>query len=194
VVGWYQGGAEFGPRALGNRSILADPRSAGVRDFINGKVKFREDFRPFAPSVLAEDTSDYFDCDTASPHMLLVAPVRPEWRDKIPGVVHQDNSARIQTVTEDANPLYYKLLTAFKKQTGIGLVLNTSLNRRGQPIAETPDDALALFLYSDMHVLVIGDYVVTKLPGFDARLNALKNIIAQNKAKELVGQMIAAGN
>ena len=174
VVGWFQDGSEFGPRALGNRSILADPRVAGVRDFINAKVKFREDFRPFAPSVLAEDAAIYFDCDYESPHMLLIAPVRPEWRDVIPAVVHRDNSARIQTVTREVNPTYFDLITAFKEKSGIGVLLNTSLNRRGTPIVESPDDALWLFARSNLHLLVIGDYIVRKLPNFEARLKIVE--------------------
>jgi carbamoyltransferase len=184
VVGWFQGGSEFGPRALGNRSILADPRLAAVRDHINAKVKFREDFRPFAPSVLAEDCAEYFDCTYGSPHMLLTAPVRDRWRDAIPAVVHVDGSARIQTVTEAANPLYYRLLAAFKAQTGIGMLLNTSLNRRGMPIVETPEDALMLFLYSGIDILVLGNHVVHKPADFETRMAAFGKMVAQASARK----------
>jgi carbamoyltransferase len=190
VVGWFQGRSEFGPRALGNRSILADPRIADIRDYINAKVKFREDFRPFAPSVLAQDCSIYFDCDYDSPHMLLTAPVRPEWREAIPAVVHRDHSARIQTVTRDSNPLYYDLLTSFKEKTGISILLNTSLNRRGTPIVETPEDAVMLFIYSGLDVLVIGDYVVTKPADFDARLAQFTAAVAQQSAKKTYQRLL----
>ena len=184
VVGWFQGGAECGPRALGDRSILADPRLPQVRDRINAQVKFREDFRPFAPSVLAEDAAIYFDCDYASPHMLLTAPVRPEWRDRIPAVVHQDGSARIQTVTAEANPLYYRLLELFKDKTGIGMLLNTSLNRRGIPIVETPEDAMMLFLYCGLDVLFIGTVMLTKPADFAARMAAFDKMLAEAAAKK----------
>jgi carbamoyltransferase len=164
TVGWFQDGAEFGPRALGHRSILADPRRAEMRDFINSRIKFREDFRPFAPSVLAEDVSVYFECDYESPYMILIAPVRPEWREVIPSVVHQDNSARIQTVTASVSPRYHELLRAFKEITGISVLLNTSFNRRGMPIVETPEQALDFFLNCDLDVLVLDNYIVQKLP------------------------------
>lgn len=182
IVGWFQGGSEFGPRALGNRSILADPRIAGMRDKINAKVKFREDFRPFAPSVLAEDCAIYFDCKTQSPHMLLTAPVRPQWRQAIPAVLHQDQSARIQTVTRDSNPLFHELLTSFKQKTGIGLLLNTSFNRRGTPIVETPDDALVMFLYSAIDVLFLGDHVVRKPPDFARKMAEFNTLVARSAA------------
>lgn len=170
VVGWFQGGSEFGPRALGNRSILADPRRASLRDHINANIKRREDFRPFAPSVLAEDASIYFECEYRSPHMLLVAPVREEWRSKIPSVVHCDGSARIQTVTRDFNPLYYDLLVAFKERTGLGILLNTSLNRRGMPIVETPAQAVEFLITSALDYLVMGEHVIEKtgIPAVEA--------------------------
>jgi carbamoyltransferase len=192
VVGWFQGGSEFGPRALGNRSILADPRLPHIRDHINAKVKFREDFRPFAPSVLAEDCATYFDCDYDSPHMLLTAPVRPEWRGVIPAVMHKDHSARIQTVTRDGNPLYYALLAAFKEKTGIGLLLNTSLNRRGMPIVETPDDAMMLFIYSAIDVLVMEEYVVCKPPDFEARMAKFSALVAQHTARRTFQKVLNA--
>jgi carbamoyltransferase len=162
IVGWFQGGAEFGPRALGNRSILADPRRADMRDRINRDVKDREDFRPFAPSVLAEDMSVYFDCDVESPYMLYVAPVRERWRSVLPSVVHQDGSARIQSVRREFNARYYELLAAFKAITGLGVLLNTSLNKRGMPIVETPEQAVDLFRQSALDVLVLGTTVLTK--------------------------------
>jgi len=190
VVGWFQGKSEFGPRALGNRSILADPRIADIRDYINAKVKFREDFRPFAPSVPAQDCRIYFDCDYDSPHMLLTAPVRLEWRATIPAVVHSDHSARIQTVTRDSNPLYYDLLTSFKEKTGISVLLNTSLNRRGMPIVETPEDAIMLFIYSGLDVLVIGNYVVRKPPDFDVRMANFTAAVAQQSARKTYQKLL----
>jgi len=162
IVAWFQDGAELGPRALGSRSILADPRKPEMRTIINSSIKFREDFRPFAPSVLQEDVSQYFDCDYDSPYMILIAPVRPEWRNVIPSVVHEDHSARIQTVTQFVSPKYYQLLTTFKKITGISVLLNTSFNRKGMPIVETPEQAIHFFLNCDLNVLVIGNYVIYK--------------------------------
>jgi carbamoyltransferase len=164
IVGWFQDGSEFGPRALGHRSILADPRKPETRNFINSNIKFREDFRPFAPSVLLEDVGAYFDCNYESPYMILTAPVRPEWREIIPSVVHQDQSARIQTVTQSLSPKYYQLLREFKKITGISVLLNTSFNRKGMPIVETPEQAIQFFLSCDLDVLVLGNYIVFKLP------------------------------
>jgi carbamoyltransferase len=161
VVGWFHEQSEFGPRALGSRSILADPRRT-IKEHINSKIKFREDFRPFAPSVLAEDARLYFDCDYESPYMLLVAPVRKEWKDVIPSVVHRDGTARLQTVSESDYPLYYRLLRAFKDRTGIGVLLNTSFNKRRMPIVETPDHAIAFFLACGLDMLVIGNYLVHK--------------------------------
>jgi len=162
VVGWLQGGAEFGPRALGHRSILADPRNPGIRDHINARIKFREDFRPFAPSVMAEESALYFDCDYESPYMILIAQVREEWRDKIPSVIHRDDSARIQTVTAESDAKYYRLLKSFKAVTGISVLLNTSFNKRGMPIVETPEQALDFYLDCDLDVLVLNNYVISK--------------------------------
>jgi carbamoyltransferase len=192
IVGWFQGGSECGPRALGNRSILADPRLPDVRDRINAEVKFREDFRPFAPSVMAEDAQIFFDCDYSSPHMLLTAPVRPQWRDVIPAVVHQDGSARIQTVTADDNPLYYQLLQAFKEKTGIGVLLNTSLNRRGIPIVETPEDAMMMFIYSGLDVLVVNNFIVHKPPDFEARIAAFNKMLAEAAAQKTFKKAMSA--
>ena len=162
VIGWFQQGAEFGPRALGHRSLLADPRRAKMRDFINREIKFREDFRPFAPSVLREAAGEFFDMEHESPHMILVAPTRPQWRDKIPAVVHEDGSARVQTVTEEAAPLYAQLLRDFGAITSIPILLNTSLNRRGQPIVERPEQALDLLLQTAMDALVLERFIVWK--------------------------------
>lgn len=161
VLAMFQDGSEFGPRALGHRSILADPRQLDMKNFINKKIKFREDFRPFAPSVLLEDVSTYFDCDYESPYMILVAQTKPEWIKKIPSVVHKDDSARIQTVTKDMAPKYYSLLKEFKKFTGISVLLNTSFNCRGMPIVETPKDAVDFFKkVRALDVLIIGNYIV----------------------------------
>lgn len=192
VVGWFQDGAEFGPRALGNRSILADPRAPAIRDHINTRVKFREDFRPFAPSVLAEDSGLYFSGGYDSPHMLLTAEVRAEWRDRIPAVVHRDHSARIQTVRREDNARYYDLIAAFKQRTGIGLLLNTSLNRRGTPIAETPEDAVLLFLFSGFDMLVIGDMIVVKPEDFASRIAEFNRAVAQASANATFKKALAS--
>lgn len=171
VVAWFQDGSEFGPRALGNRSILADPRRENMRDYINHEIKLREEFRPFAPSVLLEDVKEYFDLEQEeSPYMILVGQTKPEWRQKIPSVVHVDGSARIQTVTKELTPKYYELLKEFKKLTGISVLLNTSLNCRGMPIVETPEDALQFFCESKIDVLVIHDYIVLKPPKTKGRI------------------------
>jgi carbamoyltransferase len=161
VVGWFQGRMEFGPRALGGRSILADPRDPKMRDTLNQKIKFREGFRPFAPSVLADKSPDWFDIDCESPYMLLVAQVR-EGKRYIPSVTHVDNSARLQTVTRESNPLYYDLIVAFEKQTGVPVIINTSFNVRGEPIVCTPHDAYLCFMRTNMDNLVMGHYLLEK--------------------------------
>jgi carbamoyltransferase len=161
VVGWFQGRMEFGPRALGGRSILADPRDAKMRDTLNMKIKFREGFRPFAPSVLADRNAEWFDIDCDSPYMLLVAQVR-EGKRVIPSVTHVDGSARIQTVTREANPLYYDLILEFDKLTGVPVIINTSFNVRGEPIVCTPHDAYLCFMRTNMDYLVIGPYLLDK--------------------------------
>ena len=190
VVGWFQGKSEFGPRALGNRSILADPRSAHVRDYINGEVKFREDFRPFAPAVLAEDSHIYFDTDDESPYMLLVAPVRAEWREQIASVTHKDGSARLQTVTRESNPDFYCLLEEFKRRTSLGMLLNTSFNRRRMPIVETPQQAIDFFMECGLDALVIGNYIVRKTareirmkPVRDLFNNEISQCLERNRPK-----------
>lgn len=162
VVGWCQGQMEFGPRALGNRSILGDPRDPTIPDTINGKVKFRESWRPFAPSVLVEHTAQWFDPPISSPYMLMSVSVLPEKRADVPAITHVDGSARVQTVTKSHNPLYYRLIERFLELTGVPMVLNTSLNIKGEPIARTPDDAVRCFTDSDLDVLFLGDVVMWK--------------------------------
>jgi len=182
VVGWFEGPMEFGPRALGARSIIGDARSPKMQETMNLKIKFRESFRPFAPSVLAEKASEYFDIDIESPYMLLVAPVKDEIRremneeeqnlfgiDKlhvvrsdIPAVTHVDYSARIQTVNPKTNPLYYKMIAKFNEKHGCGVIINTSFNVRGEPIVCTPDDAYMCFMRTDMDYLVMGGFLLDK--------------------------------
>ena len=163
VIAWYQEGSEFGPRALGHRSILANPTRLDIRNYVNRKVKSREDFRPFAPSVLEEDLSIYFDCKTASPYMLMVVPIRKEWIDKLPGIVHKDGSARVQVVSKKLNPIYYRLISLFKKITGLSVILNTSLNDRGMPIVETPENAIELYNKKlSLDYLIIGNLIITR--------------------------------
>ena len=182
VVGWFNGRMEFGPRALGARSILGDPRSPRMQAQMNIKIKFREGFRPFAPSVLRERVSDYFELDRDSPYMLLVAPVaesrqipmteeqRRLWgidqlnvpRSDIPAVTHIDYSARIQTVTREVSPDYYDLLKAFESLTGCPVVVNTSFNVRGEPIVCTPQDAYRCFMRTHIDLLVLGPFVLSK--------------------------------
>jgi carbamoyltransferase len=182
IVGWFQGKMEFGPRALGSRSIIGDPRSPKMQAQMNIKIKFREGFRPFAPSVLRERVSDYFEMDCDSPYMLLVAPVKKErqipmtadqrrmWgidklnvpRSDIPAVTHIDYSARVQTVTRDTNPEYYDLIKRFDELTGCPVVVNTSFNVRGEPIVCTPEDAYRCFMRTDMDCLVVGSLLMEK--------------------------------
>lgn len=166
VIGWFQGRFEWGPRALGNRSILADPRSADMKDLVNTKIKFREPFRPFAPSVLADKSEEYFDLPCANKHMptrfmLLVVPVKEEQQDSIPAVSHL-GSARIQTVYNEDNPLYYKLIENFGYATGIPVLLNTSFNVRGEPIVNTPENAIDTFLDSGIDTLILGNHIINK--------------------------------
>ena len=182
VVGWFQGRMEFGPRALGGRSIIGDPRSAKMQSVMNLKIKYRESFRPFAPSVLAERVSDYFEHDRSSPYMLMVAPLRehlrvpltPEQqnlfgidrlnlkRSELPAITHVDNSARIQTVHADTNPRFYGLLKAFEQRTGCGVLVNTSFNVRGEPIVGSPEDAFRCFMRTEMDYLVVENYLLAK--------------------------------
>jgi carbamoyltransferase len=182
AVGWFQGRMEFGPRALGNRSILADPRSRDMQKTLNLKVKYRESFRPFAPAVLAEDAADWFELDRASPYMLLVADVArgrrlasnsadcelsgldrlKALRSEIPAVTHVDYSARVQTVHRETNPRFHGLLSAFKRKTGCPVLVNTSFNVRGEPIANTPEDAFRCLMGTEIDMLVIGNCVLHK--------------------------------
>jgi carbamoyltransferase len=191
VGGWFQGRMEFGPRALGNRSIIGDPRNPEMQKRLNLKIKFREGFRPFAPSVLDDDAAAYFDLDRPSPYMLLVTPVREDRqqplpadyaerpmydrlyfvRSDLPAITHVDYSARIQTVSRTANPRYWSLIDAFKRLTGCAVLVNTSFNVRGEPIVCTPDEAYRCFMRTEMDFLVMGDYVLDKQdqPPFEER-------------------------
>jgi carbamoyltransferase len=162
ILGWFQGRMEFGPRALGSRSILADPRDPEMNAKVNNAVKFREWWRPFAPSMLSEVASEYLESATDSPFMILTAQVRPEKRSIIPSVTHVDGSARPQTVERDLNPLYWNLIREFGERTGVPVVMNTSFNLRGEPIVCTPTDAIRTFFSSGMDALVMGNYVVEK--------------------------------
>ena len=197
VVGWFQGKMEFGPRALGGRSIIADPRRIDMQKKLNLKIKYRESFRPFAPSVLAEDASSYFDLKGNSPYMLLVQPINEERREELPSnyfelplreklavkrselpaITHIDFSARVQTVHKDTNPRYWNLINAFKERTGCPMVINTSFNVRGEPIVCTPEDAYRCFMNTEMDYLVIGDYVFSKKdqPEWAARITFEKD-------------------
>ena len=182
IIGWFQGRMEFGPRALGNRSILGDPRSEKTQSVMNLKIKYRESFRPFAPSILIDDVNDYFEMEGESPYMLLVAPVQNKIRhqvttdeeqlfgidrlniarSEIPAVTHVDYSARVQTVSESEHPRYYSLIRAFKELTGCPVLVNTSFNVRGEPIVCTPDDAYRCFMRTEMDYLVLGNYLIDK--------------------------------
>jgi carbamoyltransferase len=182
VIGWFQGRMEFGPRALGGRSIIGDPRNSRMQTVMNLKIKYRESFRPFAPSVLAERVYDYFGQVSESPYMLIVAPVREELRRQLteeermlfgveklkvqrsdlPAITHVDYSARVQTVHEDTNPRYYNLLRAFERQTGCAVLVNTSFNVRGEPIVCTPEDAYRCFMRTEMDHLVLENFILAK--------------------------------
>ena len=183
VIGWFQGRMEFGPRALGGRSIIGDPRSAKMQSIMNLKIKYRESFRPFAPSVLWERVSDYFEQDAASPYMLIVAPIREDLRlvaltdeqkqlfgvdklklrrSELPAITHVDYSARVQTVHEDTNPRYHALLKAFEQLTGCGVLVNTSFNVRGEPIVCTPTDAYRCFMRTEMDYLIVENFILDK--------------------------------
>jgi carbamoyltransferase len=162
IVGWYQGRSEWGPRALGNRSIVADPRRPEMKDVLNARIKRREPFRPFAPSILEERVGDYFEESYPDPFMIKVYPVRPEKRSEIPAVTHVDGSGRLQTVSRAQNPRYWALIRAFADITGVPLVLNTSFNEN-EPIVNTPEEALSCFLRTKMDRLVLGDWVVRRV-------------------------------
>jgi carbamoyltransferase len=165
VVGWYQDRLEWGPRALGHRSILGDPRNPEMRDIINLKIKMREGFRPFAPSVLEDRASHYFELDEPSPFMLLVCQVREEIRtgpEALPAITHVDGSARVQTINRDQDALYYDLISAFQERTGCGVLVNTSMNVRGEPIVNTPEDAYRCFMRTEMDALACGPFLLRK--------------------------------
>jgi carbamoyltransferase len=162
IVGWFQGRMEMGPRALGNRSILADVRGKDMKDILNREVKHREGFRPFAPTILEEDGADYFEDYYPAPFMLLVLPIKKEKQDVIPAVVHVDETGRLQTLDRSANPQYRHLIERFKELTGVPIVLNTSFNIRGEPIVMTPDDALNCYFFTGIDTLVIGNCVLEK--------------------------------
>jgi carbamoyltransferase len=161
VVGWFQGRMEFGPRALGNRSILVDPRRHDMKDILNARIKHRESFRPFAPSILAEATGDWFEQDYTSPFMIMVYKTRVEQRERIPAVNHVDDTGRLQTVEESANPRYHRLIREFDRLTGVPILLNTSFNE-SEPIVMTPDHALATFSKTRMDLLVLGNRIVRR--------------------------------
>ena len=162
IIGWFQGGAEFGPRALGNRSILTAPFPKEMKDILNSRVKFREEFRPFAPAILSEMANEFFEITQPSPHMLIAVTVKSDKISKIPAVVHVDNSARVQTVDNLNNPKFRKLLEAFHDETGCPVLLNTSFNVKGQPIVNSPNDAIDCFLSTNIDVLAIGDFIIEK--------------------------------
>jgi carbamoyltransferase len=164
VVARFDGGSEFGPRALGNRSILADPRRPGMKDFLNLRVKHRESFRPFAPAVLEDQAHEWFELTGRSAYMLRVVPIRPDRLGLIPAVAHVDGTARVQTLSRRQNPGFWRIISAFWERTGVPLVLNTSFNLAGKPIVETPTDALQCFAGSEIDVLAIGPFVVSKQP------------------------------
>jgi len=162
IVAWFQGGSEYGPRALGSRSILADCRPAGMKDFLNEHVKHRETFRPYAPAILEEKASEWFDLRGASPFMLRVVDVHPHKRASIAAVTHVDGTARVQTVSRSHSPLLYDLISAFEARTGVPVILNTSFNVAGRPIVETPADAVECFLATRIDALVMHDYLAEK--------------------------------
>jgi carbamoyltransferase len=196
AVGWFQGRMEFGPRALGGRSILGDPRSDKMQKNLNLKVKYRESFRPFAPSILREDLTEWFDLNIDSPYMLFVANINSKKsiemtneqnelfgidklnikRSEIPAVTHVDYSARIQTVTQSTNKLYYDLISKFKEKTGCPVIVNTSFNVRGEPIVNTPSNAFNCFMGTDLDYLVIGNCILDKMKqDKDLKKNHIKN-------------------
>jgi carbamoyltransferase len=162
VIGWFQGRMEWGPRALGNRSIVVDPRRPDMKEILNAKIKRRESFRPFAPSILREAVGEYFETDADVPFMQQVFRIRPEKRSSIPAVTHVDGTGRLQTVTESQNPLYYRLIREFGDRTGIPIVLNTSFNEN-EPIVNRPEEALDCFLRTKMDVLVLGHTMVERV-------------------------------
>jgi len=210
IIGWFQGRMEFGPRALGNRSIIGDARNPEIQKMINQKIKFREGFRPFAPSVLKEDVSEYFLLDQESPYMLLVAELTEKYRKKLPdhyeslslreklntmrselqSITHVDFSARVHTVDKDTNFRYWKLIETFKKKTGVGVIVNTSFNVRGEPVVNTPEEAFHCFMRTEMDCLVIGNYLIKKNDNMTDNTNHLKNEYNENFRAPLKTQML----
>ncbi len=176
VIGWFAGREEFGPRALGNRSILADPRRAEMKDLVNTKIKFRESFRPFAPAILAEKAGQYFAIRDEAPYMLLVAPVK---NSSLPAVTHVDNSARVQTVARKQNRLFYDLIAAFERKTGCAALLNTSFNLRGEPIVSSLEDAYRTFLASGLDYLVLGPFLLDKTKVAPAEITQAKPLVLE---------------
>jgi len=162
VIGWYQGGSEIGPRALGNRSILASPINSWMTGHINSDIKKREWYRPFAPAVLFEYQKDIFESDVYSPYMLVTTSVKEEWRSKIPAVTHIDNSARHQSVTKENNPKFYQLIESFYNQTEVPVLLNTSFNGPKEPMVESPEDAIKTFLERNLDILVINNFIIRR--------------------------------
>ena len=193
IIGWFQGKMEFGPRALGNRSILADPRSTKMQKNLNLSIKFRESFRPFAPSILEEKTKEWFELDIKSPYMLLVSDLHKsklikfkkksqqlqkllaEKRSPVPAITHVDNSARIQTVNKKANPLYYRLLNSFYRMTRCPILINTSFNVRSEPIVCSPKDAFRCFMGTNMDILIVGSFIMYKEEQNQSLLNDYKD-------------------
>jgi carbamoyltransferase len=188
VVGWFQSRMEFGARALGNRSLLADPRRADMRDIINLRIKFRERFRPFAPSILEEHVGDWFEVDEPAPYMEKVFPIRPEKRALVPAVTHVDGSGRLQSVSRRTNPLYYALIETFYRRTGVPILLNTSLNEN-EPIVRTPGEAIDCFLRTEMDALVVGPHLLDRhADDFPADLRrGQRGIRREPRRQELVG-------
>jgi carbamoyltransferase len=171
VVGWYQGRSEIGPRALGQRSILCDPRRPDMKDLLNARIKHREPFRPFAPAVLAERTADWFDQDYPSPFMLMTYRIREEQRQRVPAVTHEDGTGRLQTVEAHLHPRYHRLITAFERRTGVPILLNTSFNEN-EPIVNTAAEAIDCFMRTRMDVLVLDDRVIERPLGLDSGAEA----------------------
>lgn len=160
IVGWYQGNSECGPRALGNRSILADPTSKYIKDILNKNIKHREWYRPFAPAILEEHVSEWFLNACESKYMLKICRFRKGMGEKVPAVNHKDNTARVQTVSKEDNPIFYGLISAFYDLRNVPMLLNTSFNGKGEPIVDTPEDAYKCFLRINLHSLVIGNFFI----------------------------------
>jgi carbamoyltransferase len=162
IVGWFNGGSEFGPRALGNRSILADPRRPEMKNVLNAQVKKREGYRPYAASVISERASEWFDIDYESPHMLFVVDVRKEQQSLVPSITHVDGTCRVQMVRAEELPTYHELISTFFRETGVPMVLNTSFNVAGEPIVETPVDAVRCFVSTEIDALYLDGYLLSK--------------------------------